>query len=78
MLPQPHSDLLAAGVQAVRLLCFLWVLYLNVSALNVELGWASAGATLTEQRGNDHETAAVKLRMNQRQKIETTHMSINR
>lgn len=78
MLPQPHSDLLAAGVQAVRLLCFLWVLYLNISALNVELGWASAVATLTEQRGNDHEIAAVKLRMNHKQEIETTHMSINR
>lgn len=51
MLPQPHSYLLGAGVQAACLLCFQWVIYLNIPALNVELGWAGAMATLTEQRG---------------------------
>ena len=49
MFPQPHSYLLGAGVHPVCLLWFPWVIYLNISALNLELGWASAVATLTEQ-----------------------------
>ena len=64
-------------MQAACLLWFPWILYLSISALNLELGWASTMATSTEQVGEQSRNNSSKNEDRQYQKVETTQASIN-